>query len=947
VRFLERWLTSLAVRLALLVGLLGILSAGVVGVAVVRQSQTTLRDGLTREGLASADLAAASADDFLRNSHEDVRELASQTSVRDLASAGAADSLRAELERWRSDHPWAQSVMVIDLSGRAVARAGAAAPPSDLGAQDWWWPAAGPSGEAIGEARPNTSDGQLVAPYAVPIRDRSGAPTAIVVACARLDILSDRLRDARQLAPGDANTITLGLVDRATGLILASNDPSIVQASIPAERMAEMDSHVNGRGSAELRFGTVPPLLVSIAPVSTLRWTAFARQPVSAAFAPADLLSRQASLLVLASALLAGLAGAGLGLWINRPLRRLRAVADALAAGDLGQRVGLTRSDEIGQVGRAFDRMAGELHTNLEQLEAVALQANELAVIAQVREERARALMDSVGDGILTFDAAGTITSGNPAAMRIFGCSAGEVVGANLSHLVPVLAERVEAGAQHVVAEALLGESGEVEGRRVSGEVFPMELTVSEMPAEDERLFIAVVRDVTERKTVERELTRLAFHDPLTNLPNRSLFMDRLQHALERANRHAAPIAVMFLDLDNFKVVNDSLGHKAGDQLLVQVSQRLIGCLRTADTAARLGGDEFTVLLEDLSSAADALVVADRIAERLNAAFELDGREVFVTASVGIAVSTGPDDTAESLIRTADLAMYQAKTSGKARYAVFDPEMNDRAWQRLEIETDLRHALDRGEFVLHYQPIVDLASGRIEELEALIRWQHPTRGIVPPNAFIPIAEETGLIVPIGRWVLEQACEQLRGWGNSDLVISVNLAARQFQDPQLLSDVARVLARTGIAPRQLKLEITESAAMHDAAATEATLRQLKALGVGLAIDDFGTGYSALSYLKRFSVDTLKVDRSFVNGIGHNTDDTAIVSAIVALARTMGLEVTAEGVETADQREHLRVLGCNRGQGYYFARPRDRAEVSGLLDRCVLPADAQSVALPVAA
>jgi EAL domain-containing protein (putative c-di-GMP-specific phosphodiesterase class I) len=251
--------------------------------------------------------------------------------------------------------------------------------------------------------------------------------------------------------------------------------------------------------------------------------------------------------------------------------------------------------------------------------------------------------------------------------------------------------------------------------------------------------------------------------------------------------------------------------------------------------------------------------------------------------------------------------------------------------------------------VLHYQPLVDLASGRIEELEALIRWQHPRRDIVPPTEFIPIAEETGLIVPIGRWVLEQACAQLRAWGNTDLVVSVNLAARQFQDPQLLNDVARVLDQTGIAPRQLKLEITESAAMHDAAATETTLRLLKALGVGLAIDDFGTGYSALRYLKRFSVDTLKVDRSFVNGIGQNTDDTAIVSAIVALARTMGLEVTAEGVETADQRERLRSLGCHRGQGYYFARPGDRAEVMRLLSRCVLPAesDLNAVALPAAA
>ncbi|HYY87642.1 MAG TPA: EAL domain-containing protein, partial [Chloroflexota bacterium] len=615
-------------------------------------------------------------------------------------------------------------------------------------------------------------------------------------------------------------------------------------------------------------------------------------------------------------------------------LGRLRAAAEALAAGDLSRRVGLHRNDEIGDVGRAFDRMAAQLQANLDQLEAVAVQANELAVIAHVREERARALMDSVGDGILTFDATRTITSCNPAALRTFQCSADQLIGTSLVDLLPGLADRSQGRGS--LAEDLLGQSGEVEGRRPNyGEVFPLELTVSEMPAEDERLFIAVVRDITDRKAVEQELTRLAFHDPLSNLPNRALFMDRLQHALERAARQGRPIAVMFLDLDNFKVVNDSLGHKAGDQLLVSVAQRLVGCLRTVDTAARFGGDEFTVLLEDLTGPEDALLVADRIANHLNEPFQLDGREVFVTASIGIALTDGSSETAESLVRTADLAMYQAKTSGKARYAVFDPEMNDRAWRRLETETDLRHALDRSEFVLHYQPIVDLATGRIVEVEALVRWQHPERGLVPPAEFIPTAEETGLIVPLGRWVLAEACAQLRAWGDPDLVVSVNLAARQFQDAALVEDVARVLKASGLQPWQLKLEITESAAMLDAAATEATLRQLKRLGVHLAIDDFGTGYSALSYLKRFSVDTLKVDRSFVGGLGHDTDDAAIVTAIVALAHTMGLEVTAEGVETADQQARLQRLGCNRAQGYYFARPRDQAEISTLLNLGVLP------------
>jgi diguanylate cyclase (GGDEF)-like protein/PAS domain S-box-containing protein len=909
-----------------------VVSAGVVGLAVVDQSRATLHDSLAREGLATADLAADGAAGFVRNSRDDTHEFAAQALMRAQVSHEQLNGLRLELARWRRDHRWADSALIVDLTGRVVA----ASPPEprleSVADQDWFQAVSVTGSAAAGAVHPSLGTGRPVAPYAVPIYDESGQRSAVLAVNASLDALSDHLREARRLG-GDA--LRVGIIVRSTGLVLASNDPDLVLTSVSPERLQRVHSAIGERGRTEVTNSDGARTLVAVAPVSDVGWTAFARQPTSVAFAPVDALTRQASWLVLAAALLAGLAGAGLAVWINRPLARLRAAAEAVAAGDLGRRVGLSRQDEIGEVGRAFDRMAAQLHGNLEQLEAVAVQANELAVIAQVREERARALMDSVGDGILTFDAAGTIASCNPAALRTFACSAGELVGTSVVELVPDLAARGK-GAESV-ADALLGEAGEVEGRRLNGELFPMELTVSEMPAEDERLFIAVVRDVTDRKAVERELTRLAFHDPLSNLPNRALFMDRLQHGLERASRQGRPIAVMFLDLDNFKVVNDSLGHKAGDQLLVSVAERLVGCLRSVDTAARLGGDEFTVLLEDLATPDDALVVADRIAKHLNEAFQLDGREVFVTASIGIALSDGHDNgqNAESLLRTADLAMYQAKTNGKARYAVFDPAMNERAWKRLETETDLRYALERQEFVLHYQPIVDMATGHIEEVEALVRWQHPERGLIPPAEFIPLAEETGLIVPLGRWVLEQACSQLRTWGVDDLVVSVNLAARQFQDPRLVEDVGRILAETGLAPSQLKLEITESAAMLDAVATEATLRQLKTLGVSLAIDDFGTGYSALSYLKRFSVDTLKVDRSFVNGIGEDADDTAIVSAIIALAHTMGLEVTAEGVETADQQARLQRLGCNRGQGYYFARPRDRAELTELLITGVLP------------
>lgn len=443
--------------------------------------------------------------------------------------------------------------------------------------------------------------------------------------------------------------------------------------------------------------------------------------------------------------------------------------------------------------------------------------------------------------------------------------------------------------------------------------------------------------DVTERKLFEAQLAHQAFHDPLTALPNRTLFMERLGRALIRARHHEEACATLFLDLDRFKVVNDSLGHDMGDQLLIAVGQRLATCLhrstsniQTKDhgfsfsTLARLGGDEFGILLEDISHVDAAIRIAECIIQQLRASFTIGTHEIFITPSIGVALSLDIHLRPEELLRDADVAMYRAKNKGRARYEVFDTSMNVRALERLELETDLRLALDRGEFFIHYQPIIALTTRKMVRLEALVRWKHPTRGLIPPGDFIPLAEETGLIRPIGRWMLKQACLQARACqdmfpDNPPLVMCVNLSAREFQEPFLVEEICAVLQEIDLDPHLLMLEITESAAMHDAEATIEILQALRKAGIQTAIDDFGTGYSSLGYLKRFPVDMLKIDRAFVGSTGDDISDLAIVRTAITLAHALGIRVTAEGVETATQLEQLAALGCDSAQGFYLDRP----------------------------
>jgi diguanylate cyclase (GGDEF)-like protein/PAS domain S-box-containing protein len=470
---------------------------------------------------------------------------------------------------------------------------------------------------------------------------------------------------------------------------------------------------------------------------------------------------------------------------------------------------------------------------------------------------------------------------------------------------------------------------------RRAGDVRWLRLSVAPVAEEGDGPlhYVGTIEDVTDHRRASAELTHLALHDTLTGLPNRALFLDRLTHALARARRRGTGVGVLFLDLDRFKVVNDSLGHAAGDRLLVDVAARLSEGLRPSDTLARFGGDELTVLCEDLNGLEDAHLVAQRLLERFGEPFVLPEGEVFLEASVGIALSAGGGERPEDLIRDADAAMYRAKERGKARVEIFDDDMRRVARERLATESALRRALDRGELRAFYQPVVDLGTLRVTGFEALVRWQHPERGLLAPVHFVELAEEIGLIGRIDRWVLDQGCRQLGRWhtatGRTDLFMSVNLSPRQLVQPDLVSVVGEALSTGGVRPDRLVVEITERAVMEVGQATSDTLDALKGLGIRLAIDDFGTGYSSLAHLRSFPVDVLKIDRGFTGDLGQEGREGTIAAAILSLGRALGLSMVAEGIERLDQLEALRALGCPYGQGYHFARPLPADEATAVL------------------
>jgi diguanylate cyclase (GGDEF)-like protein/PAS domain S-box-containing protein len=558
--------------------------------------------------------------------------------------------------------------------------------------------------------------------------------------------------------------------------------------------------------------------------------------------------------------------------------------------------------------------------TRLQALAAVASGALANAVLY----EQLHAITRSLGEGVLALDDHGRITFANPAAETLLGWRHGELVGLEIAAAVDpdgrdgerwVHLPRLRAGHtlrldEHVVT-------------RRDGTPVDVSLTASPVLHEDAVVGVVVVfRDVRERKALERRLVHQAFHDPLTGLPNRALFLDRLEHAQARGLRSGGAQAVLFIDVDRFKVINDSLGHRVGDQVLQTIASRIVGTLRPSDTVARFGGDEFTVLLEQVDDPSDAAQAAERILRALQVPMVAGGREVVVTVSIGIAAAHAGKASSD-LLAAADIAMYQAKSRGKNRYVVAEDDADERALARLDLETELRLAITDGQLEVHYQPVVHAQSGALYGLEALVRWRHPTLGLLAPGYFMEVAEESGLVLPLGEWVLEQACVAAVGWRrrhpNAPVMMAVNLSARQFQQPDLCDQVAAVLERTGLDPSLLALEITETVVMEDTETTLATLRALKQLKVRLSIDDFGTGYSSLSYLKRFPVDAVKIDKSFVDGLDSGPVDREIVRAVIRLATAVGMQTIAEGVETVAQQEQLRLLGCSMLQGYLLSRP----------------------------
>lgn len=542
------------------------------------------------------------------------------------------------------------------------------------------------------------------------------------------------------------------------------------------------------------------------------------------------------------------------------------------------------------------------------------------------REEFLRSIMDTTVDGLMTINEMGVIETANPAAERIFGYNVGGLLGEKLANLIPDARGRRQSDARTVLKslEAVKGvpTGREVLGLRKEGATFPLEVSLSDFVLRDRVHYIAVMRDITERKRAEDKLKFLATRDPLTHLPNRYLFNERLREAAAATDDAGGKTAVLFIDLDNFKHINDAMGHSAGDVVLQLAGKRLESCVRGKDMVARLSGDEFTVILEDVREEGEVEAVANRMLRQLAQPFHVDGKELYTSGSIGVVVYPDNCNNVDDLLKNVYTASHHAKKQGRNNFQFYSSTLSANALRRMSIEHGLRHALENGEMHIAYQAKVDLRNGRVIGAEALARWTNPDLGPVSPVEFVPVAEETGLIVPIGDWILETACRQAREWmdkGLEDVTVAVNLSVRQFHQGNLAQRVGEVLQITGLPSANLDLELTESMLVENAEDTVRVLRELKALGIALSIDDFGTGYSSLSYLTKFPLDSLKVDRSFVIGLPDNPDAVTMAKAIINMAKNLGLKVIAEGVENERQGTFLHGLGSDIGQGYLYSRP----------------------------
>ena len=750
--------------------------------------------------------------------------------------------------------------------------------------------------------------GRIVVALAVPLTlSGSDAETSQGALVAELS-LNEVSRFAREI--GKAANVLPIVVDRRGQVV---GHPEALR-SLRQENLSHLPMLRSGGGAlastAEFRLDDTT-YIGSATSITGPNWIALVAQPSAQAFATV----RSTMLALGVASLLAFCLALVVAFLVSR--RATRQVAEfghhiqSVAAGDYRGFIPTAGTDEIESLARSMRQMARAV---LEREDSLRLAAS---------------VFESSAEGILITDAKQRILSVNPALVDITGYEPHELLGKTPAMFKS--GRQDDEFYQKMWAEILLAGfwRGEIWNKRKNGLVFPEMLTISVVRDSDDNIcnYIGSFFDISERKLAEQRIQFLAHHDALTQLPNRTLLNDRLHQAIAKSRRNQDHTAVLFLDLDRFKLINDTLGHHVGDRMLTRVAEMLQGMLRETETVARLGGDEFIIVIPDLAEVERAATVARKVIDMLAVPLVMDGRVLHITSSIGISVYPVDGTDTATLLSHADTAMYNAKDRGGNNFQFFAPSMNQVIQERVTVEHDLHMALERKEFLLHYQPQVDCRTGVITGMEALIRWQHPTRGLVSPFHFITIAEETGLIVPIGEWVLWEACRQTRRWhdaGQTGLRISVNLSARQFQQPDLGARIDAVLRDTGIEPATLELELTESMLMTDPDAATEMLRQLSALGVKMAIDDFGTGYSSLAYLKRFPVTRLKIDQSFVRDLSTDLNDAAIVSAVVAMAASLKLEVIAEGVETEEQLRYLAAHGCNDVQGYFFSRPKPAEE-----------------------
>ncbi|MEE9584257.1 MAG: EAL domain-containing protein [Candidatus Brocadiales bacterium] len=657
--------------------------------------------------------------------------------------------------------------------------------------------------------------------------------------------------------------------------------------------------------------------------IRSLDWVLVAKIDATEAFAPLNMLSIAALIVGLVSAAVVASFAIVFAISTSRPIKKLTNATERFTKGDLKTRVEVTRKDEIGDLAKSFNAMAMELEREITERERRELELRKLSLV-----------VEQSNNMVMITDVNGNIEYVNPRFTQVTGYTSEEVIGRNPRILKSGKVSQKEYKRLWETITAGKEWRGEFCNKKKSGELYWESAFITPIVDQENTIthFVAIREDITERRKTEETIQRMAYYDSVTGLPNRMLFNDRLTLAVAHARRNKEMLAVLFLDLDRFKVVNDTLGHSMGDKLLRGVARRLKSCVREGDTVARLGGDEFTLLLPKIKRVENMAKIAGKVLTAIKEPLRLDGHELHITTSIGIAIYPGDGSDAETLLKNADAAMYHAKEQGRDNYQFYTPSFHARASRQMELEGSMYGALEREEFELNYQPVVDINTGRIVGVEALLRWHHPEQGLVPPNEFISVAENTGLITQIGEWVLHTACAQNKAWQDAGLPpihVSVNLSSRQFQQINLIEIIDRVLRETGLDARFLELEITEGSAMQNVESTIYKLKGMDALGVKIAIDDFGVGYSSLSYLKRFPIHTLKIDRSFVSDITTDPDDRAIVTAIIALAKTMNLKVVAEGVETGEQLDFLRRLHCDEMQGYLFSKPVPAGELREML------------------